>query len=161
MRVQRGVISYSPRSLCVCLSYHTTMAVGLFKSKSSTHFPALFLKHAQHTHAAPTLPLGDTPNTHALPQTLALSAGRSRCVLQKQASYHAQPPPPPPPPPPPLPPPPPPPTPSLATIVKGVHRGTRHLQAAELRRRGGWGGGRAGCSFSSASGETHATLALR
>ena len=27
---------------------------------------------AQHTHAAPTLPLGDTPNTRALPQTLAL-----------------------------------------------------------------------------------------
>jgi len=36
-------------------------------------------KHAQHTHAAPTLPLGDTPNTRALPKTLALGAGRSRC----------------------------------------------------------------------------------
>jgi len=74
-----GVISNSPRCLCVCLSYRTIMAVGLFKSKSSTHtFPPIF-KHAQHAHAAPTLPLGDTPNTRALPLTLSLSVGRSRC----------------------------------------------------------------------------------
>jgi len=35
-------------------------------------------KHAQRTHAAPTLPLSDTPNKRVLPQTLALSAGRRR-----------------------------------------------------------------------------------
>ena len=41
-----GDHSSSPRSLfvclSVCLSYRTIMAVGLFKSKSSTHFPAQF-----------------------------------------------------------------------------------------------------------------------
>ena len=35
--------------------------------------PHPFFKHAQHTHAAPALPLGDTPNTRALPQMLALN----------------------------------------------------------------------------------------
>ena len=33
-------------------------------------------KHAQYTYVAPTLPLGDTPNTRVPPQTLALSVGR-------------------------------------------------------------------------------------
>ena len=38
---------------------------------------------------------------------------------------------------------------------------TCHLQAAEPRIRGRWGGGRAGCSSSSASVGTRAVLALR
>jgi len=41
------------------------------QAHTHTLFRPIF-KHAQHTHAAPTLPLGDTPNTRALPQTLAL-----------------------------------------------------------------------------------------
>jgi len=39
-----------------------------------------------------------------------------------------------------------------SNYCEGAHRGTRHLQAAEPRRRGGWDGGCAGCSSSSASG---------
>jgi len=57
--------------------------VGLLKSKSSTHTTSRpIFKHAQHTHATPTLPLGDTPNTRALPQASAFSAGRSRNLFQ-------------------------------------------------------------------------------
>jgi len=67
MRVQRGVISYDPRCLCVCVCVATTMAVGDFKSKSSTRtFPPNFQtrptnachplsalgRHAQYTRAA-------------------------------------------------------------------------------------------------------------
>ena len=84
MREQRGVISYSPQclsvslSLCVCvclslsLSFNTKVAVGLFKSKSSTHFPAQF---SNTPNTRMPLLLGDTPNTHAQ-HTHAAALGR-------------------------------------------------------------------------------------
>jgi len=81
--------------LSVCPSVATKVAVGLFKSKSSTDIPA-------HTHAAPRFPWTTRqmharcpkrnqtqPNARSLPQTLFLSVGHSRCVLQNQASNHA------------------------------------------------------------------------
>jgi len=98
-RTGRGICAYIGGSfpiahdLClrVCVCVGTKVVVGLFKSKSSTHFHPIF-KHAQHKHAAPALPLGETANTliHArCPKRLPLfSVGRRRCVLQKQASHH-------------------------------------------------------------------------
>jgi len=64
-----GIVSYSPRPLSVYVSP---------LKWQFTFFPPIF-KHTQHTQPPPTLPLGDTPNTRALPQTLALSAGLKRC----------------------------------------------------------------------------------
>ena len=79
MRVKRGVISYSPQSLCVCVCRHYYGSWSSQIEIKHTHtLSRPIFKHAQHTHAALTLPLGDTPNARALPQTLALRAGRSR-----------------------------------------------------------------------------------
>ena len=55
-RTGRGICAYRGGSFPIahdlCRSYHTKVAVGLFKSKSSTHFPAHF---------------SNTPNTHMPP----------------------------------------------------------------------------------------------
>ena len=71
VRVHRGgSITYSH---FVCL--FVCLFVCASKSKLPNHLNQAhtlsrpIFKHAQHTHAAPTLPLGDTPNTRALPQT--------------------------------------------------------------------------------------------
>jgi len=66
--------------LSVCLSsLHHKSGSWSFQIETKHTLPRPIFKHAQHTHAAPMLPLGDTPNTRALPRTLALSVGRSRC----------------------------------------------------------------------------------
>ena len=164
MRVQRGAISYTTVSVCLCVA--TIMAIGWsFQIEiKHTHFPAQLSNTSNTRIPPPRCPWATRPIHARCPKRLPLVLGvvgvwwESRCVLQKQASHHTQPPPPPPPPP----------AAAAATtatfstiIVEGVHRGTHHLQAAEPRRRGGWGGGRFGCSSSSASGGPHAALSLR
>jgi len=75
-RIQRGYIAYTEAvypldailPVCVCTSYSK-----LPNHSNQAHtFSRPIFKHAQHTHAALTPPLGDTPNTRVLPQTLAL-----------------------------------------------------------------------------------------
>jgi len=56
MRVQRGVISYSPRSLRACLSGPPSSTVYFSNTPSTLSRPTF--KHAQHTHAAPHAALG-------------------------------------------------------------------------------------------------------
>ena len=85
VRVQRGVISYSPRPLsaclslcvcvCVCVSYHTKVAVGLFKSKSSTHFPAQFLNTPNTRMPPPRRPWATRPIHARCPKRLPLVLG--------------------------------------------------------------------------------------
>ena len=91
MRVHRGVISYSPRPLCVCRQYN-----GCF-----------LCRH----HNGSLGPLND--------KVISILAA----WVQKESLS--------------------PPPPAAATtttiiIVEGARRGTRHLYAAEPRRRGGW-----------------------
>ena len=76
-----GGDSYSPRShthslslsLCVCL-----LIRRFAFSNTPNKLSRPIFKHAQHTHADPTLPRGDMPNTRVLPQALARSTGRRR-----------------------------------------------------------------------------------
>ena len=72
MRVYRG--GSSPLAIySVCLSVCASKSKLPSHSDQARTLSRPICKHAQRTHATPTLPLGDTPNTRALPQTLALS----------------------------------------------------------------------------------------
>jgi len=76
MRVQRGQFPTSHGAcVCVCVSPLKWQLVFFLPN----------FKHAQYTHAAPTLPLGDTPNTRVPPQTLALGVLK---VLKVCAPMH-------------------------------------------------------------------------
>jgi len=68
--------------LSVCLSVATKMAIGLFIHPLSRPI----FKHAQHTYVAPTLPMGDTPNTRVL------GGGRAeRCLSFPLSSASSEP----------------------------------------------------------------------
>ena len=58
--------------LSVCVSVRHILNCQNSNRNQAYRISRPIFKHTQHTHAAPTLPLGDTPNTRVPPQTLAL-----------------------------------------------------------------------------------------
>jgi len=89
VRVQRGVISYSPRCLCI---YVTIIAIGLFKSNSSTHLPAQFSNTPNTRMLPPRCPLATRP-IHArcpkrLPLVLGVVGAEGVCSKSKLPTTH-------------------------------------------------------------------------
>ena len=87
-----GEISYSPRCLSCCLSVSSYVAVGLFKSKLNTHFPAHFSNTPNTRMPPPRCPWATCPInaccSKRLPLVLGVEGAEGVCSKSKLSTTH-------------------------------------------------------------------------